>query len=144
MACHQPNEKAIEKAIVIDASVIIHLGYVRTSQLIIHLNEHVDLCVTQKSISEVREYFIEKRSKRINDFLNEICSTVTIVKDHELEPFEAKARALISHDPDDWQEVALALKLSCAILTEDTDFFGIGIVTWKSDAIYHLLEHFKN
>lgn len=66
------------------------------------------------------------------------------IKDHELTPFKAKARARISHDPDDWQEVALVLKLACAILTEDTDFFGVGIITWKSDAINHLLEYFKN
>ena len=138
------NEKTIEKAIVIDASMIIALGYERTSQLIIQIDEHASLYVTQKSISEVKKYFAKKGSSKINDFLDGICSTIIIVKDHELAPFEAKARARISHDPDDWQEVALVLKLACAILTEDTDFFGIGIVTWKSDAINHLLEYFKN
>ncbi len=38
-------------------------------------------------------------------------------------------------DPDDWPIIATALALGCPIWTEDTDFFGCGVATWKSNSI---------
>ena len=63
---------------------------------------------------------------------------VTVIDDSQLELFAKEAQARIGHrDHSDWQEVALALKLGCAILTEDYDFLGSGIPTWTLATIDH-------
>ena len=50
--------------------------------------------------------------------------------------FEEEARQrLRGRDEEDWPVLAAALALSCAIWTEDTDFFGAGIAVWTSDRI---------
>jgi predicted nucleic acid-binding protein len=50
--------------------------------------------------------------------------------------FEEEARQrLRGRDEEDWPVLATALALSCAIWTEDTDFFGTGIAIWTSDRI---------
>ncbi len=50
--------------------------------------------------------------------------------------FEEEARQrLRGRDEEDWPVLAAALALSCAIWTEDTDFFGTGIAVWTSDRI---------
>ena len=43
--------------------------------------------------------------------------------------------AYASRDEEDWPVLAAALALSCAVWTEDTDFFGSGIAVWTSDRI---------
>ena len=48
----------------------------------------------------------------------------------------AREEALIRiRDPNDWQALALALQLECAIWTEDQDFFGTGIATWTTNTV---------
>jgi predicted nucleic acid-binding protein len=42
---------------------------------------------------------------------------------------------LRGRDEEDWPILATALALSCAIWTEDTDFFGTGIAVWTSSRI---------
>jgi predicted nucleic acid-binding protein len=50
--------------------------------------------------------------------------------------FEQEARQrLRGRDEEDWPVLAAALALSCAIWTEDTDFFGTGIAVWTSDRV---------
>ena len=50
--------------------------------------------------------------------------------------FEEEARQrLRGRDEEDWPVLAAALALSCAVWTEDTDFFGSGIAVWTSDRI---------
>lgn len=50
--------------------------------------------------------------------------------------FEAEARQrLRGRDEEDWPVLATAMSLSCAIWTEDTDFFGAGIAVWTSDRV---------
>lgn len=54
--------------------------------------------------------------------------------------FEVEARErLRGRDEDDWPVLATALSLSCAIWTEDTDFFGTGVAVWTSDRVEILL-----
>jgi predicted nucleic acid-binding protein len=50
------------------------------------------------------------------------------------EPFEALARQRLADDQD-WSTAALALVLGAAIWTEDNDFCGIGLPTWKTRAL---------
>jgi predicted nucleic acid-binding protein len=46
--------------------------------------------------------------------------------------FEAEARQRIQErDIDDWPLIALSMTLYWPIWTEDKDFFGIGIATWR-------------
>jgi hypothetical protein len=50
--------------------------------------------------------------------------------------FEADVRQrLRGWDEEDWLVLAAALSLSCAIWTEDTDFFGTGVAVWTSDQV---------
>lgn len=50
--------------------------------------------------------------------------------------FEEEARQrLRGLDEEDWPVLAAALSLSCAIWTEDTDFFGTGVAIWTSDRV---------
>jgi len=50
--------------------------------------------------------------------------------------FEQEARRrLRGRDEEDWPVLDAALALSCAIWTEDTDFFGTGIAVWTSDRV---------
>jgi predicted nucleic acid-binding protein len=50
--------------------------------------------------------------------------------------FEENARQrLRGRDEEDWPVLAAALSLSCAIWTEDTDFFGTGVAVWTSDRV---------
>jgi predicted nucleic acid-binding protein len=50
--------------------------------------------------------------------------------------FEAEARQrLRGRDEEDWPVLATALALSCAIWTEDPDFFGTGAAVWTSDRV---------
>ena len=61
---------------------------------------------------------------------------VVLIPDGVFQSFEAIARErLRRRDEDDWHILALALALSSPIWTEDTDFFGIGAVTWKTSSI---------
>ena len=52
---------------------------------------------------------------------------------------EARQR-LRGRDEDDWPVLATALALSCAIWTEDADFFGTGIAVWTTDRIEIFLQ----
>jgi predicted nucleic acid-binding protein len=50
--------------------------------------------------------------------------------------FEAEARErLRGRDEDDWPVIATALAFTCAIWTEDADFFGTGIGVWTTNRI---------
>jgi predicted nucleic acid-binding protein len=53
----------------------------------------------------------------------------------------ARARQrLRGRDEEDWPVLATALSLSCAIWTEDTDFFGTRVAVWTSDRVEIFLE----
>jgi predicted nucleic acid-binding protein len=55
--------------------------------------------------------------------------------------FEKEARQrLRGRDEDDWPVLGTALALSCAIWTEDADFFGTGIAVWTTDRIEIFLQ----
>ncbi len=63
-------------------------------------------------------------------------SLVTPVSQEVYGPFETEARQrLRGRDEDDWPVLASALSFSCAIWTEDTDFFGAGVAVWTSDRV---------
>ena len=66
---------------------------------------------------------------------------VVLIPDGVFQSFEAIARErLRGRDEDDWHILALALALGSPIWTEDTDFFGIGVTTWKTSNIHLYFE----
>lgn len=126
--------------IVIDASVLIALGFENVAKLVVTYNESAIFYVTRKSLSETKKYYEKNRvlGERLKKLLTYFCDLVTVIHDSQLEPFAKEAQARIGQrDCNDWQEVALALKLGCAILTEDCDFLGAGVPTWTRATINH-------
>jgi predicted nucleic acid-binding protein len=64
---------------------------------------------------------------------------LSVVPSEWLEPFREDALWRIPQDPDDWPSVALALALDAGIWTEDRDFFGCGLATWRTPVLQHAL-----
>ena len=131
-------------SIIIDASALIALGLQETTILSVKYdkqkNRSVTFYVTRKSISEIQKFYMEKEMREdiLKTWLMSLCSYLIVIDDDHIVSLISEARKRISHrDSNDWQEVALALKLGCAILTEDCDFLGTGIPTWTTDTIEH-------
>jgi predicted nucleic acid-binding protein len=82
---------------------------------------------------------LAKRGKSNNDFpatLVYLQSLIESIGEEAYGLFEAEARQrLRGRDEEDWPVLATALSLSCAIWTEDTDFFGTGVAVWTSDRV---------
>lgn len=47
------------------------------------------------------------------------------------------AQGRIPQDLNDWPSVALALTIDAGIWTEDRDFFGCGVATWRTPVLQH-------
>jgi len=58
---------------------------------------------------------------------------------HESLYADAKEVALgrVPQDPNDWPSIALALTIDAGIWTEDRDFFGCGVATWRTPVLQH-------
>lgn len=66
-------------------------------------------------------------------------ATITVVPEEVYAPFLEEARRRIE-DPDDRPTVALAMALGAGVWTSDLDFFGSGVVTWRTETLLRLLE----
>ena len=53
---------------------------------------------------------------------------------YEIRQEDAKD-GLRGRDEEDWPVLAAALALSCALWTEDTDFFGTGAAVWTTNRV---------
>jgi predicted nucleic acid-binding protein len=70
------------------------------------------------------------------DLLDCLMRRIQTLENEWLEDFEESARGRMqSRDLDDWPVLAAALALDCPIWTEDSDFFGVGVVTWSTQHI---------
>ena len=68
--------------------------------------------------------------------LNELKQLVTEIGEDIYGGFRQEALNRIrERDEKDWSIVALALAFGCSIWTEDQDFFGTGIATWRTKNI---------
>lgn len=54
-------------------------------------------------------------------------------------PIERAARHRSDRDPNDWPTVAVALLVQGGIWTEDQDFFGSGLATWRTAVLEGVL-----
>ena len=69
-----------------------------------------------------------------------IASRFSIIPPARYTHLAGVARARIPSDPNDWSSIAVALAEAAAIWTEDQDFFGCGVATWRTVI---LLEHLR-
>ena len=135
--------------IVLDANILIRavLGR-RVRQLVdTYTAQGVRFLAPDVAFDDAQKYLpplLKKRGKPDADvsasleYLRLVVETV----DSELYAgFEKEARQrLRGRDEDDWPVLATALALSCAIWTEDADFFGTGIAVWTTDRIEIFLQ----
>jgi len=110
--------------------------------------------MSEEAWSETR-YELERRAAIIADRLSfssteqdalltatfsALSSCVHVVPTEAYAPFKDAALGRIPQDPDDWSSVALALALDAGIWTEDRDFFGCGLATWRTPVVRNVLE----
>jgi predicted nucleic acid-binding protein len=136
----------ISKIIVIDANILIRavLG-IRTFSLIEENSTAVQFCTPEVCYEEVAyhiPHIVQKRhltsleEQQALDILNSLRSLVIpIEEDVYIDYKEEALNRLDKRDEKDWPIVALSLALKCPIWTEDQDFFGTGIATWRTKNI---------
>jgi predicted nucleic acid-binding protein len=134
------------KIIVLDANILIRavLG-IRTFSLIAENQDQIFFCTPETCYQEVAFHLPNIARKRLLSFeqqeealdtLNNLKQLVIEIEENIYGNFKQKALKRISdRDEKDWSIVALAIAFNCPIWTEDQDFFGIGIVTWRTKNI---------
>ncbi len=101
----------------------------------------VSFFVPELALTEAQEHLATLVSRRGGDparalqLLEALVGLVDLVGPDIYTEHQTEAkRRLGLRDPDDWPIPATALALGCPIWTEDTDFFGCGVATWKSNS----------
>lgn len=134
------------KIIVLDANILIRavLG-IRTFSLIADHRDKILFCTSQICYCEVAFHIPNiARKRQISptveqdalNALNELKRLVTEIGEDIYGGFKQEALNRIrERDEKDWSIVALALAFGCPIWTEDQDFFGTGIATWRTKNI---------
>ncbi len=136
--------------IVLDANILIRavLGK-RVRQLLeTYTGNRIRFYAPEVAYADAAKYLaalLIKRGKSETDVpaaLAYLQSLIEPISQEAYGLFEAEARQrLRGRDEEDWPVLAAALSLSCAIWTEDTDFFGAGVAVWTSDRIEIFLKH---
>jgi predicted nucleic acid-binding protein len=131
------------RALVLDANILIRavLG-IRVRRVLENYAGSVSFFVPELALTEAREHLATLVKKRGGDppkalrLLDAIVGLVDLVSPDIYGEHETEAKRRIgSRDPDDCPILACALALGCPIWTEDTDFFGCGVATWKSNNV---------
>jgi predicted nucleic acid-binding protein len=134
------------KIIVVDANILIRavLG-IKTFSLIAEHRDKILFCTPQACYREVAFHLPNiARKRHINsaqkqealDTLNDLKQLVTEIGEDVYGGFKQNAlNRICERDEKDWSIVALALAFGCPIWTEDQDFFGTGIATWRTKNI---------
>jgi predicted nucleic acid-binding protein len=134
--------------LVLDANILIRavLGK-RVRSLLCRYGAAVRFFAPESAFAEAREHLptiLSRRNIPVAEglaVLDSLCEIVPAVSRDAYCNFEQVARQrLAGRDPEDWPVLATALTLQCPIWTEDTDFFGTGIATWKSDRVELFLQ----
>jgi predicted nucleic acid-binding protein len=130
--------------IVLDANILIRaiLGR-RVRQLIeTYAPQGVRFLAPDVAFDDAQKYLpplLKKRGKHSADLSTSLDYLRQLIEpiDRDLYgEFEIEARErLRGRDEDDWPLLASALGLSCAIWTEDADFFGTGVAVWTTNRI---------
>lgn len=129
--------------LVLDANILVRavLGN-RVRTLLYMYGASVRFFTPEAAFAEAREHLpsiLGKRNIPSSEGLAVLDSLNGIVQEVSLDTYSAFEQAarqrLAGRDLDDWPVLAAALALQCPIWTEDTDFFGTGIATWKTDRV---------
>jgi predicted nucleic acid-binding protein len=130
--------------IVLDANILIRavLGKRVRSLLETYAEHGIRFYAPEVAYADAEKYLptlLAKRGKPNEDLpatLAYLQSLIEPIGEEEYRVFEEDARRrLRGRDEEDWPVLAAALSLSCAIWTEDTDFFGTGVAVWTSDRV---------
>lgn len=129
------------KKIVLDANILVRgvLG-VRVPDLLERHHKNVLFFTPAQCFLEARQHLpaILNRRGHVDaamtlHALDALHVIVQSVDEAAYAAHEAEAKQRIrERDIHDWPAVALAMGLGCPIWTEDRDFFGIGIATWRT------------
>lgn len=134
--------------LVLDASTAVAEA-LRKRGVTLFQNEELELYTSEEAWSEIR-YELSKRVALVGNRLElsklqqeemldlglDVLSRNLVVLPKEVyAPFETSARQRIPQDPNDWPSIALALAIEADIWTEDKDFFGCGLATWRTDIL---------
>jgi predicted nucleic acid-binding protein len=130
--------------IVRDANILIRAVMGRRVRELLeqYASPQVQFCAPDAAYVDAEKYFpalLKKRGKPTADVsgsLDYLQILVRPINRDTYDVFEAEARErLRGRDEDDWPVLATALAFTCAIWTEDADFFGTGIGVWTTSRI---------
>ncbi len=129
------------KKIVLDANILVRgvLG-LRVPDLLERYQGHVRFYTPAQCFFDARTHLpsILNRRSQVNpstalQALDALEVIVQSVDEAAYAMFEAAAKQRIEErDIDDWPLIALSMTLGCPIWTEDQDFFGTGVATWRT------------
>lgn len=131
------------RRLVLDANILIRavLG-TRVRELLVRYGEAAEFFVAAAQVDEATRYVDDLAARRglepdiVTEALSTVLAVVQSIDDTWLEPVQAEALERIGNrDPADWPAVALAMVLECPIWTEDQDFFGSGVATWRTSTV---------
>jgi len=131
------------ECLVLDANILIRavLGK-RVRELLCTYGASVRFYAPEPAFAEARDHLpsiLEKRNIPVSEGFAVLDSLSEIVQEVNLDTYfafeQAARQRLAGRDTEDWPILAAALALQCPVWTEDTDFFGTGIATWKSDRV---------
>lgn len=138
--------KPESKTIVIDANILIRAILGRRTFSIIKENiGSVFFCTPQVCYDEV-SFNLPKIAQKRNlneteaqltlEILNDLRKLVIpIEEDIYINNRKNALNRIGERDRKDWSILALALTFDCSIWTEDQDFFGTGVTTWRTKNI---------
>jgi predicted nucleic acid-binding protein len=130
--------------IVLDANILIRAVMGRRVRQLLedYASREVRFCAPDVAYADAERYLpplLKKRGKSDADVpasLQYLRHLVEPVDREFYSVFEDQARErLRGRDEEDWPVLAAALALTCAIWTEDADFFGTGIAVWTTSRI---------
>jgi predicted nucleic acid-binding protein len=130
--------------LVLDANILIRavLGK-RVRQLLeTYAARGARFYAPEAAFADAKKYLpalLSKRGKPVEDLpaaIEYLRSLVEAMSSDTFAGYETAARQrLRGRDEEDWPIMAAALSLACGIWTEDTDFFGAGVVVWTTDRV---------
>ena len=140
-------------SLVLDASTAVAES-LRRRGMALFQNERLELAITEEAWSETRHelgkriaivsgrfgFSADEQAALLASTTFTLSACLYVVPKEAYDPFREAALGRIPQDPDDWSSVALALALGVGIWTEDRDFFGSGLATWRTPVLRHVLE----
>lgn len=121
-----------------DARLELHMSEAAWSETRHELRRRVCVMGARKGLLEKEQEALHEAA------LGTLETCLHIIPVEAYAPYEETARARMPADPNDWPSAALALALDTGIWTEDRDFFGSGLATWRTPVLQHHLTETPN